>query len=521
MTTSRRRARTAAALLLLVAGLLTATAPAAGQPPGGPRPVPATGTEFFRGLFRYHKIAPVAPSEIDSRANLRDTIVVVIGSPWPGTWNPQRYAQRALRDGGAVLIAVEDQGSLKLYFPQPSVIDVTGEVVASKRPTADTNYAGDRDCPFVVPSPPPFRIDFANRRVNWDDGPHWQLFAGLDRVAVNRSGAIKAEKRNKYTESVVARFPPECVAYPGGRDLPADRAFALAGSGTGDDTFRCLVLADPSVFSNQMLRASIPAGPPDRGQVPAENLLFADRVVQFLRGPNDRSRCLFIENGVPQTSFDDVNIAALQSPSMPIPPPPDPLNPELQRKLTDAVNRWIAGVQDRDAPNRIVAGDPDDDRRFVRAVQFLAALAAVLTLIALVRRAWRGRHEPDVPPVPTDTGRVAASGPPGSLARRREEILHAGDYTEMVREYLRELFAARGMTAPVPGRGSDLHDIVVRGPGGTTLREYLRILWGVAYGPRPRPVTYSRWKELEPMIDAVRRAADEGRWRVAETGGGA
>jgi hypothetical protein len=519
MTMSCRLARAAAALLLLVAGMLAATAPAAGQTRGGPRPVPATGTEFFRGLFRYHKIAPVVPSEISPRAHLRDTIVVVLGSPGPGTWNPVPYTVRALRDGGAVLIAVEDQDSLTRYFPERSVIDVTGEVVASKRPTADTNYAGDRDCPFVVPAPPQFRIDFANRKINWDDSPHWQLFAGLDRVAVNRSGAIRAVTRNRYTDSVVAKFPPGCVA--GGRDLPADRVFALAGSGKGDDTFRCLVLADPSVFSTQMLQASIPAGPHDRGRVPTENLLFADRVVQFLRGPNDRSRCLFIENGVPQTSFDDVNIAALQSPSMPIPPPPDPLNPELQRKLTDSVNRGIADWQDSDGPNRIVAGQAPEYTRFVWAVQFLTAVAAVLTLIALVRRAWRGRHEPDVPPVPTDTGRVAASGPPGSLARRREEILHAGDYTEVVREYLRELFAARGMTAPVPGRGSDLHDIEVRGPGATTLREYLRILWGVAYGPRPRPVTYSRWKELEPMIDAVRRAADEDRWRFAKTGGGA
>ena len=145
------------------------------------------------------------------------------------------------------------------------------------------------------------------------------------------------------------------------------------------------------------------------------------------------------------------------------------------------------------------------------------AVTEQLLIALLVRRAWRGRHEPDVPPVPTDTGRVAGTAPPGSLARRREEILQAGDYGGVVREYLRELFASQGLpeAAVQPPR---LPEVRVTGRGNTTLREDLRILWDVAFGPRPRPVTYTRWKELEPTIDAVRRAAAEGRWRFADTG---
>ena len=51
------------------------------------------------------------------------------------------------------------------------------------------------------------------------------------------------------------------------------------------------------------------------------------------------------------------------------------------------------------------------------------------------------------------------------------------------------------------------------------VRANLRILWEVAYGADPKPIPYSRWKELEPMIDVVRRAADEGRWQFAAPGG--
>ena len=218
---------------------------------------------------------------------------------------------------------------------------------------------------------------------------------------------------------------------------------------------------------------------PPPGMPPNQNVAFADRVVQWLRGPTERSKCLFIENGVPRTDFDVVRYEALQGmPPLPVPPMPDPLDPELQRKLTDAINRGIANWQDDDRPNQIVAGT---DERFNRVLRFLAAVAAVVLLVLLVRRAWRGRHEPDVPPVPTDTGRVAGTAPPGSLARRREEILQAGDYGGVVREYLRELFASQGLpeaavqprqVARGPGHGAGEHDSAGRPsyPVGCSLR---------------------------------------------------
>ena len=71
----------------------------------------------------------------------------------------------------------------------------------------------------------------------------------------------------------------------------------------------------------------------------------------------------------------------------------------------------------------------------------------MLFLVWLSRRIWTIRHQPDLVPIPKDTGRMASSGKPGSIARRREELLQTGNYTPIVREYLQDLFQAQGFDA--------------------------------------------------------------------------
>ncbi|HET6574341.1 MAG TPA: hypothetical protein VFG68_12095 [Fimbriiglobus sp.] len=498
-------------LRLIAAGVALAglfATPGLAQPPANRRDripsIPEFGSEAFRGLLHLREVEPVDTADLRD-TDYADLIVVVLGYPRPTLFNPAPHVQRALREGGAVLIAIDEPVQLSHYFPEPTNVEITGEQVTTG--VKDLAYGGQTYCPFVVPRQPgPFDKDLLTLGSSETE---WGLFLGIDRLATNVPGSIRVQKESRFVRSRLAGYPPALQlpgrARPGRTD---DRQFAVAGSGGKDSPYRCLVLADPSVFSNQML-----APPP--GWPPNQNVVFADRVVRWLRGPTNRSKCLFIENGVPQTAFDIVRYDAMQSlPPLPVPPIPDPLDPELQRKVTDAANRWIARVEDNDSLHKRLAGT---DNRFYRVTRFLAAVAALVLLVLLIRRAWRKRHEPDVPPVPTDTGRVAGTGPPGSLARRREEILQAGDYGPVVREYLQEMFVAQGLPAAAdpPHR---LPEVRVKGRGGTTLREHLRILWDVAFGPRPRPVNYGRWKELEPMIDAVRRAAADGRWRFEETG---
>jgi hypothetical protein len=505
----------AASVPLLLAGLLSLANLAGGQSPRADATIPMVphkGTELFRGLFRLHGVNPVSAEEAQKN-DFRNLIVVILGHPKHGDVNAELLASEALRQGGAVLIAIEEKSQLKGYFPQFTDAVVTGETVVARNTT--TAFAQNRYCPFVVPIQP-VRLQLENIKLAWDGRPHWELFNGLDRVAVNNAGTIVVTTRPSHISSIVATFPKGCAVEPGGGDLAADRVFALAGSGRDTETFRCLVMADPSVFSNQMLATSVP-GTAQKVQdpLPTQNLLFADRVVRFLRGPNDRTKCLFIESGKVRSTFDDVKFESLHPlPPVPVPPLPDPLDPELQARVTDAINHEIAALQDRDALNRRLT----NGERYNRTLYFLAAVVACAILAVLLRRAWKARHEPDVLPVPSDTGRMAVSGPPGSLARRREEILQSGSYTDVVREYLQEMFTSHGLPTDLLQPAHRLPAVHVTGPGNTTLREYLRILWGVAFGTHPGPISYARWKELEPMIDAVRRAADEGRWRFADTG---
>ncbi|HVK17465.1 MAG TPA: hypothetical protein VM533_10985 [Fimbriiglobus sp.] len=491
---------------LALVGLFALPSPA--QPPTERRePIPtlrAVGTEAFRGLLHYHKVEPVRPGEI-AEPDYSDLIVVVFGNPRVSSRNrvdPNPYTQRALRNGGAVLIAVDSQLTLTDFFPDQPDARITGDAVTC--PDGIGAYDGFADCPLAVPRRP-------GEIVAATSDSEWGLFLGITQLAMNKPSTLVMGSKSRFLRSELAGFPPKAHVRTalGQWSNPANRLFAAAGSGRrGESPFQCLVLSDPSVFSNQMMA-------PPEGKPPNHNVVFADRVVQWLRGPNGRSKCLFIENGILQSNFDVVRYESLQGmPPIPIPPLPDPLDPELQRKVTDTINRGIARWQDDDRPNEIVAGT---DNRFGRVVRFLSAFAALMLLALLVRRVWKGRHEPDVPPIPADTGRVAGTAPPGSLARRREEILQTGDYGGVLREYLQQLFASRGLPEATV-QPHKLPEVRVQGRGNTTLREDLRILWDVAFGPRPRPVSYTRWKELEPMIDAVRRAAAEGRWRFADTG---
>jgi hypothetical protein len=118
-----------------------------------------------------------------------------------------------------------------------------------------------------------------------------------------------------------------------------------------------------------------------------------------------------------------------------------------------------------------------------------------------------------VPAMPRDVGRAAPTSVAGSLTRRREEILQSGNYTELVREYLQEMFVNHGLDPAMRNDPSQtLPKVTVTGREAKTIRSSLCILWEVAFDPQTKPISYSRWKELEPMLDAVQRAAEDGRW---------
>jgi len=480
------------------------------------------GSELFRGLLNFHKIEPVLANDLaDTEAYYSKLIVVVLGLPSMRdgrAFDPTGVVLRTLRAGGSVLIAADGAGSLANYFPnRRTSLRLTGESVV--QPNESRCLAGNRWCPFVRPLSP----DVVETQVFLNEkrapGPEWGLFLGLERIATNVPTALSGVDSSPYIRYELAGFPKGTEVAPEGNLVAIDRVLAVGSSGIPEKSerpFRCLVVADPSIFSNQMMAAEL-----DRSGTGTDNLEFANRVATFLRGPDERKKCLFVEAGQVQSRFDEVQFAESSLPDLPplpIPPLPNPKDPKLQRDLTDSVNRSIDKWQSNDGPNSAIVGKPPSERRFSNVVVIVIIAAACVFALLILRRFFGGRHKSDVNLVPSDTGRVASSGAPGSMARRKEEILQGGNFTGPVREYLRELFITRGLVLPEGEPPRKLPPVDINIMYSQELRKQLQTLWTVTFEPKPKPIGYARWKELEKMIDAVKRAAENDEWRFVPGG---
>lgn len=483
-------------LALACLALLANTRPVRAQEPPS---VPAAGYELFRSMFGFYGFEPRDLKSVPS--NEYGTLTVVIFHHRTGDRgiNPgsARFALQVLQAGGSVLIASDFPESVGKYLPDnPSVVVESGYVVNQSR---GYHYDGRPNQPLVA------RLESTDPLTNG-------LFVPGERVATIQPAVLHVEKsRRPIWLKDLARFPPmsDRISEDGRSRLPEDAPFAVGGVGNGLKSFRCLVFADPAVFCNRLLVGSDSPG----GNT--KNLEFASRVVQFLKPVGvERPKCLFIENGVVRTDLNGIPLYDLAG-SPPMPPLPSPLDPAVQAKMTDVMNRTIDDVQAKDQVNTaLTKTDRDGTNRFFKLMQVVALTAAAVTAAWLISRMWAARHRPDRPAVPTVLG--GAAGEPGSLAHRREELLQIGDYTRPVREYLDDLFARQGLPAGEYRHPRKVPPLAVAGADARAIRGNLRILWGVAYGPEP--VSYSRWKELEPMIAAVKRAADDGRWRFAAGG---
>jgi hypothetical protein len=220
--------------------------------------------------------------------------------------------------------------------------------------------------------------------------------------------------------------------------------------------------------------------------------------------------------------FDDVTFTLGSLPPLPpLPTPklPDPLSPEFQKKITDDINKGFADWQESGGPNRMLVGEPGDKSRLMRVLLMMATLFSIIVLLFLLNRVRSRRYNSDRSPVPDDSGRVAASGVPGSIARRREEILQSGQYGGVVREYLRTLFFDRGIENAHSNNPGPMP--VLTGVDAKHLRAEIELFWTIAYEPTLRPILYSRWKELEPMMNSVKTSADADRWRFVSDKGAA
>ena len=511
-----RRAAAAAVAAALFAAAAAGQEPAELPPIG---PFPADGTELFRGLFVVEGVYPVKSVADAEAIDPRGLILVLNGKPL-ADHRLAVLADRLYQAGGAVLILAEEAANLSRFAPAANLEDlaVTGKKVYCTDPSRCLDGNG------WLPYPEPY---IGKGGITQEAA----LVDGLTRIATNVPSNLRLRRRFGVGPAEVrglAIYPERtCRAGgPTGPDLERrllsdqgggpgsgppsgvsedDRLFAAAASGPRESNGKFLVVADPSVFVNEMLTLGAAGG--------VDNLTFALRVVRWLKTTDGgvRGRCLFVDNGAVLGSFAEAGFSP-----RPIPPPPpvpvlDPLSPKFQAALADAGDRAAARVADTGWFNKLL-GAGGDDKRFAGTLRATIGLLAAGGLWLVAVRARAARHAADTPPPASGSGTATAVG---SLAKRQADLLKAGDVAGPVREVVAGLFMTQGMTAGSVPR------IEATGPDADGLARRVRAVWDMVLGPAAVPITPGRWKELEPMLDEVYRAADAGRWRVVPDGGAA
>lgn len=448
------------------------------QPEPAPVLVPGDGTQVFRSLLSYAKIKPVTEKELQQFIMKDDVIVIIIGNPranFNARYWPQSYPASAVDFGGAALIATDTS-----YSHQSSSghnLMISGARVTCNNP--DWIHDGKTSCPYLIPL-------HAVRNSALD------LFSGLNRIATNKPSFLSVDEYVGSFQYRVLTFPRD--ARVNDRfGLPPGAAFAIGGAGADNGSprdFRFLAMADHSVFINQMLL-----------EPNTDNLELAYRTIKFLQGPNNRSRCLFFENGVLIDHFDDLGQAVARQNPLPIPR----INMgAMQEWMVTQGNRMLDVVQRDDVINRAL------NRGFgVPAIaRFFLVIGSLLACWFLLRRLWISRKPGDTPPPPVVV--VASTGPPGVFERRQKELLRRNNVYEPIRDLLREFFQSIGIHGEQGRRHPQLviSDVVRK---ADSLRAAVKDMWKLAYGP-PQVLSVTEWGDLEPFFDRLRRAYADGKW---------
>ncbi len=452
------------------------------------------GTQLFRGLLHHFKVEPVG-----SRGLVPDktTLVIVIGDPgWTKRDTVAKIVRDTLSAGGAVLIAADSFLKLTPFFPDGEDLEIVGDVV-----TDQTNsYSGVSRFPFVKP----YALNPNALK------PEEELFAGFDKIATNGPTTLRIAKRPPYLGRTVAVFYKTAEYTGSGRvnPLKLNDSFAAAGIGTRRDTFRCLVMADRDVLTNDMLYSSADAEATD-------NFPFAVKLVPWLRGPEKRTQCLFIEDGTEKTRFDEFDFSQVPSASPKMPPPPMPKFPDpMDRKVQEGASKLASEVATRLEDNdSFKNGLSRDTRAYVAIVSVIAIIAVLFASVLLRSRIWGSRQARDFQPIPADPLRLGDDAPLGSFAHRRLELLRGNDFRKPFTEYVLLLFRERGFLGGfADGRRPKIE---AAGRNRSYLIDSVRRLWDEVAGNAAKPLAYTKWKELEPILAAVRVAADADRWRFA------
>ncbi len=465
-------------------------------------------SQLFRGLLHFRKIEPESVANIRRGYDYRNLIVVVVGDPGEG--RIAEICRTALGSGGAVLISSKFVTNLSSYYPSPNAISIPGNEVGYRTATPDGGVEGFKIDNAFAPEQP----NALDRRLM--GGPlgnlasEMQLTEGIESIRVFDPSYIQSERLPKELKRLLFRHSPESLVNEGARLVKVGvktRSFAYAGAGESNNPFRTVLLASSNIFTNRMLYTS------GHEVNPTDNLKFADRTVQWLQdgAGTPRTKCLFVENGRIIEKFDDFEFSSIPiGPEIPSPPIPsiDPFDPELQKMLVDKGNSLIDEAQRNNVFNKALTGEPDKKAIVYR---LLGVLIGLVLFALLIVKPLFARFGPAFRPIPKNPNLLGPDVELGSVAHRKMELLKTANYGPVVRGYIRELFAERGL--PKDFAGDTLPALEFAVPKPDYLRKALATLW--AEQARIKPLSYARWTELEPLLASVRAAANDDAWRFS------
>jgi hypothetical protein len=289
-----------------------------------------------------------------------------------------------------------------------------------------------------------------------------------------RKGITLEEKRRQH-QSV------------GGEPAEKGPMFAVGGE---VDNGRVLVLADHSIFINQMM-------------VPADNnnAEFAWNCLDWLAAdrPGERRKVLFVEDGTIQTDF---KVPLKDGPGLP---------PGATRAMVVALDETLAkleekGTLDEAMLDRLGASRPGDPSRLLRRALEILTLVLLLYLAYRVGIRGRFRLEAAVPLLAHEVARHTPVAP--LLEQRYRSALQAGNLWEtahgLARQWLASLPAHAGTAAPprVAAQGGWWQRRRLR-------RRFLR-LWRLAHDTTPVRVRPRALRTLLRDLDAVNAALADG-----------
>jgi hypothetical protein len=456
--------------------------------------VKADGMEYFRHKLHEAGMRPLR-NWTEALNNPQRTVIVLLGDRSIRqylTWEIHAAVQR----GAAILIATDrsTQGTkLEEYFS----LRVTGEMVTTSLDGCFQGKSG-RGKPFH-----PFVHSFGAPLGVQEDSP-MRMFHELGRTGPE----ALATNYPSILQVVPNRWPrPEPLAgYPFGawkgkdeNDKLETRRDIFAAGGRFEHGGRYLVLADHSIFLNQMLLAYS-----EETGLLNSNLQFTIDCIDWLKG-DERDRCLFVEDGEVKTDFE------LHF--------PENKDSDLDRILKLLMfleangngNKIVTKAQDADLFNSLLKG-------FVSTREIIRALVIILVCLSIFYLFWmtiRNRATTD-PARLLVTPELAAMIPRGDVLRQRFDSMQEIDNVyEAARQLIRDFLS--GLDAEPDERGLPPRLVVEDGyEDEEGLRRKIARLWRIAYDSAPVPVAPESWSAIKDDLKEILADADDGWWKFVK-----